>query len=168
MLTFTLCKLLAESQQSATPLTYRELGQRLQAQYLAWGRLNGPTPFAEGSPADLDREVIGEVVHTGRSRIVLSRNQDGLWTINVGRLQGITRRSVLAVFPPKVDKPVGHVIVTESGVIDSTVEPVAYGGLPKLTVFPKNATLQCRRARSGRPPHFGCCRQANCQGGPLQ
>jgi len=139
VLTFTLCKLLAESQQNATPLTYRELGQRLQAQYLAWGRLNGPTPFAEGSPLDLDREVLGAVVHTGRSRIVLTRNQDGLWAINVGRLHGITHRSVLAVYPPKGDKPLGHVIVTESGVIDSIVEPVSYGGLPKPTVIPKNA-----------------------------
>lgn len=139
VLTFTLCKLLAESQQNAILLTYRELGQRLQAQYLAWGRLNGPTPFAEGLPLDLDREVLGAVVHTGRSRIVLSRNQDGLWTINVGRLHGITRRSVLAVFAPKGDKPLGHVIVTESGVIDSIVEPVSYGGLPKPAAFPKNA-----------------------------
>jgi S1-C subfamily serine protease len=133
VLTFALCTILEDSNRAGGPLTYRELGQRIQAQYLTWGRLS-PTPFAEGSPDDLDREVLGSIVHTGRSRIVLSRDSENGWKINVGRIQGITRDSVLAVYPlhglKSSSTPVGHVIVTESRVVDSVVAPTAYGALP--------------------------------------
>ncbi len=142
VLTFTLCKLLVDqtSGKDAAPLTYRELGQRIQAQYLAWGRLNGPTPFVDAAPADIDREVLGNTVHVGRSRIVLSENR-GEWTINVGRLHGMTKDSILAVFPATGSngsaKPLGHVVVTESRVTDASVAPVAFGESPEPATLPK-------------------------------
>ena len=143
VLTFTLCKLLVEqtAEKNATPLTYRELGQRIQAQYLAWGRLNGPTPFVDAAPGDIDREVLGNIVHVGRSRIVLSGTPTDGWTINVGRLHGMTKDSVLAVYPAlqstRSAKPLGHVVVTESRVTDSSVAPVAFGGIPEPAALPK-------------------------------
>lgn len=143
VLTFTLCKLLVEQavEKGGTPLTFRELGQRIQAQYIAWGRLNGPTPFVDAAPGDIDREILGNIVHVGRSRIVLSGNPTDGWTINVGRLHGMTKDSVLAVYSvlesARTAKPLGHVVVTESRVTDSTVAPVAFGGLPEPTALPK-------------------------------
>jgi hypothetical protein len=140
VLTFTLCKLLVEQarEKNASPLTYRELGQRIQAQYLAWGRLNGPTPFVDAAPADIDREVLGQIVHVGRSRIVLSGNRTNGWTINVGRLHGMTKDSILAVFPATGSpKPLGHVVVTESRVTDASVAPVAFGESPEPATLPK-------------------------------
>lgn len=130
VLTFTLCQLLEHSANSGTPLTYRELAARLQSKYLAMGRLNGPTPFAEAAPSDLDREVLGSAVHLGRSRIVLSRNSDNAPVINVGRLHGITKDSILAVYPPAGQsdskKVVGYAIVTECGVLESQVAPAGH------------------------------------------
>jgi hypothetical protein len=143
VLTFTLCKLLVEqaAAKGGTPLTYRELGQRIQAQYVAWGRLNGPTPFVDAAPADIDREVLGNIVHVGRSRIVLSGNPTDGWTINVGRLHGMTKDSVLAVYSAlestRTAKPLGHVVVAESRVTDSSVAPVAFGGSPEPSTLPK-------------------------------
>jgi Caspase domain len=143
VLTFTLCKLLVEqtAEKNATPLTYRELGQRIQAQYVAWGRLNGPTPFVDAAPGDIDREVLGNIVHVGRSRIVLAGNPTDGWSINVGRLHGMTKDSILAVYPAlestRSAKPLGHVVVTESRVTDSSVAPVAFGGIPEPAALPK-------------------------------
>ncbi len=142
VLTFTLCKLLVEqaAEKGGTPLTFRELGQRIQAQYIAWGRLNGPTPFVDAAPGDIDREVLGNIVHVGRSRIVLSGNPTDGWTINVGRLHGMTKDSILAVFPAtgaRSTKPLGHVVVTESRVTDSNVAPVAFGEIPEPSTLPK-------------------------------
>ena len=101
VLTFTLCKLLLDqtAEQNASPLTYRELGQRIQAQYVAWGRLNGPTPFVDAATGDIDREVLGSRLHVGRSRIVLASDPIHGWTINVGRMHGVTKDSILAVYP---------------------------------------------------------------------
>jgi Caspase domain len=142
VLTFTLCKLLVEqaAAKGGTPITFRELGQRIQAQYIAWGRLNGPTPFVDAASADIDREVLGNIVHVGRSRIVLAGNPTDGWTINVGRLHGMTKDSVLAVYSAtaaRSAKPLGHVVVTESRVTDASVAPVAFGEMPEPSTLPK-------------------------------
>src|SRR5580704_2164378 len=143
VLTFTLCKLLVEqaAEKNASRLTYRELGQRIQSQYLAWGRVNGPNPSVDAAPRDIDREVLGNVVHVGRSRIVLVGNEQDGWTINVGRLHGMTKDSILAVSSAasatRPAQPLGHVVVTESRVIDSTVAPIAYGDMPAPETLPK-------------------------------
>jgi hypothetical protein len=143
VLTFALCKLLADqaADKNAAALTYRELGQRIQAQYLAWGRLNGPTPFVDASAADIDREVLRTIVHVGRSRIELSWSEKAGWTINVGRLHGFTKDSVLVVYSADTTarpaKPLGHVVVTESRVVDSSVAPIKYGETPEPASLPK-------------------------------
>jgi hypothetical protein len=155
VLTFTLCKLLVEqaAEKGGTPLTYRELGQRIQAQYIAWGRLNGPTPFVDAAPADIDREVLGNIVHVGRSRIVLSGNPADGWTINVGRLHGMTKDSVLAVYAAdastRTAKSLGHVVVTESRVTDSTVAPVAFGGMSEPSTLPKRGVCNLTKLDYG-------------------
>jgi hypothetical protein len=127
VLTYTLCQILT---QASTPLTYAELVQRVQAQYIAMGR-TGPTPLVEG-PAR-DREVFGVREWPGRSRFLLARDDEG-WKLNAGALHGLTAGSILAVYPPagqaNADKPLGHIRLTQVGTVDARVEPCAHGQLP--------------------------------------
>jgi hypothetical protein len=125
------------------PLTYRELGQRIQAQYVAWGRLNGPTPFVDAATGDIDREVLGSRLHVGRSRIVLAGDPTRGWTVNVGRVHGVTKDSILAVYPlvpaRQSQKTLGYVVVTESRVFEASVAPVQYGDTPPPGSLPERA-----------------------------
>ena len=125
LLTYTICQVLSQAATNASkPLTYRELTQRVQQHYVAMGR-TFPTPVIEGG--DADREFLGNKVWEGRSAISLRKSEDG-FKINAGSLQGLTRDSILAVYPPVGDgeKLIGYVKIKTVHVTDSEVEPVAY------------------------------------------
>lgn len=127
LLTYTVCRLVTQAQ---TPLTYRELAQRVQGQYVQWG-LRTPTPLLEG--LDQDREILGTRAWPGRSQFLLHHGEDG-WKIRAGQLHGLTENSILAVYPPAgkagADKPVGHVRICKSLPTESTVEPCPYNNQP--------------------------------------
>src|SRR5262249_54628396 len=124
LLTFTMCRLVTQSQ---SPLTYRELAQRIQGQYVQWG-LVSPTPLLEG--LDQDREILGTRAWPGRSQFFLHKGDDDDWKIRAGQLHGLTENSILAVYPPAgkagADKIAGHVRVRKSLPTESEVEPCAY------------------------------------------
>ena len=127
LLTYTVCQILTQAQ---SPMTYWELAQRVQAQYVQWGRVS-PTPLLDG--LDQDREVLGTRAWPGRSQFVLRKSED-LWKIRAGQLHGLTDNSILAVYPPAgqagADKVVGHVRVRKSQPTEAEVEPCAYAKMP--------------------------------------
>jgi hypothetical protein len=124
LLTFTLNQILTQAKE---PLTYLELAQRVQGQYSGWGR-SFPTPLLEGK--DQDREVLGLKIHPRRSLIRLVKTDDKQ-KVTCGALHGLSRGSILAVYPPagaRSDKPLGHVQVTNVDTATSVVEPCKFNG----------------------------------------
>jgi len=125
LLSYTLNQVL---RQSTTPLTYRELVQRIHGRYVQMGR-TFPTPLVEGK--ERDREVLGLREQPGRSRITLHGDANGQYTLDAGSLSGLSPSAILAVFPSagqlQTDDPLGHVRVTRAGVLDATATPCAYG-----------------------------------------
>jgi hypothetical protein len=123
LLTYTVCQLITQAQ---SPLSYRELAQRVQSQYVQWG-LVSPTPLLEG--LDLDREFLGTRAWPGRSQFVLHDTLDG-WIIRAGQVHGLTENSILAVYPPAgkagADKIMGHVRARKARPAECEVEPCAY------------------------------------------
>jgi hypothetical protein len=141
LLTYTLVDVLTKSATSKSPLTYRELVQRLQVRYA--GRPRGaPTPLVEGRGQD--RVVLG-TEQPMRSRLLLTRDEDG-YNVNAGHLYGLTPGSILAVDSPVgvEDKPklLGHVRVLATQPFDATVEPCAHEGSPQVEDLPQLST--CR------------------------
>ena len=139
LLTFTVCRLLV---QARSPLTYRELAQRVQGQYVQWG-LVSPTPLVDG--LDQDREFLGTRAWPGRSQFVLHNSDDG-WKIHAGQLHGLTEKSILAVYPPSgtagADKILGHVRVSKGLPTESEVEPCAYNKLPVPPKLPEGGRCE--------------------------
>jgi len=139
LLTFTLCEVLT---QAATPLTYRELTQRIAATYAAQGR-SYPMPLVKGK--ERDREVLGTARWPGRSAIRLNR-EGARFQLNQGSLSGLSSGSVLAVHPPAGqadgDRLLGHVRITQTGSTAAEVEPVAYADLPAVTDLPPEARCE--------------------------
>lgn len=128
LLTYTLVQAL---RQSAEPLTYRELVQRIQARYVGMGRYF-PTPLVEGK--DQDREFLGQREWPGRSRIRVKKGGEAQERmVNAGAIHGLTAGSILAVYPPlgeaRGKTPLGHARVTRLGALDAYIEPCAYAGL---------------------------------------
>jgi len=119
-------------QQSTSPLTYRELIERVAARYHSAGYLR--TPLIEGG--GLDREVLGLQEWPERPKILLGLPGDirGTWEMAAGSLHGMRPGTVLAVYPlagtPDADRPVGHVRVVPVAPLQALVEPVAFGALP--------------------------------------
>ena len=130
LFTYTLAEVLL---QSSSPLTYRELVERVHARYRSTGR-SGPTPLIEGS--SLDREVLGLRAWPERPKILLGPPGDtrGTWLLDAGSLHGLRPGTVLAVYPPAgtadADRQVGHVRVVQIEPLKAVVEPVAFGDLP--------------------------------------
>ncbi len=120
LFSYAICQTLA---QASAPLTYAELIQRVQAQYIRWGR-TFPTPLVQGSHRD--REVLGTRDWPGRSGILLASDDDGL-KINAGALQGLSKNTILAVWPPagqaRGEQPLGYVKIVERATLESRVEP---------------------------------------------
>ena len=127
LLTYSLVDILTKSAESTAELSYRELVQRLQAQYA--GRSQGsPTPLVEGRGQD--RIVLGTEQRV-RSSLLLTRDGDG-YKVNAGDLYGLTPGSILAVeSTTRVNRRpqrLGHVRVQTTSPFDATVEPCVYEG----------------------------------------
>jgi hypothetical protein len=107
LFSYTIATILASS---STPLTYRELGQRVVEHYRALNR-PGPTPMFEGS--GLDHEFLGERSWKDRPTLIIgSRNtESGRWSVRGGSVHGLSQGTILEVFPPAgtagADKAVG-------------------------------------------------------------
>jgi hypothetical protein len=127
--TYTLAEVL---QQSTSPLTYRELIERVAARYQSANYYR--TPLIEGG--GLDREVLGFREWSARPHILLGLPGDtrGTWELAAGSIHGLRPGTVLAVYPPAgmpdADRPVGHVRVVQVMPLQALVEPVAFGTLP--------------------------------------
>ena len=135
LLTYTVVGVLEQAAASATPLTYAELMQRVQAAYLARPQ-GAPTPTVEGTGRS--RIVLGTETPT-RPKIVLTKIKEE-FVVNVGDLHGITVGSILRVVPPAAtgDKPrgSGFVRVERTRPLDATVVAVEHDGTPKPTELP--------------------------------
>jgi S1-C subfamily serine protease len=139
LFTYTLTQVL---QQSQTPLTYRELVERVNASYRTWR--SQPTPMIEGE--GMDREVLGLKEWPDRPKILLSNILGRRIEVNWGNLQGLHEQSILAVYPPAgekdADKVIGHVQVKEVEPLRSIVEPVTFNEVPPPPV--KKLVSGCR------------------------
>ena len=115
--------------QAATPLTYSELIQRVEAKYQQAGR-RFPTPLVQGK--ERDREVLGTTDWPGRSHILLKKGDFGLM-VTAGAIFGLTNGSILAVYPPAGEKrgerPLGYVRIVERRTLDAAAQACDYGGL---------------------------------------
>ena len=133
LLSFAVCQIL---QQGPLP-TYRELQQRILAQYRQWGWIE-PTPLVEG--VRLDHVILDQKARPARYQLNGSRSEG--WKIAGGRLHGLTENSILAVYPAvaaasanettvenEVEKEIvaGYVRVISSDMTEAAVEPVAFG-----------------------------------------
>jgi uncharacterized caspase-like protein len=141
LLTYSLVDILTKSAASKAPLTYRELGQRLQVRYAARPQ-GSPTPLVEGKAQGL---VVLGTEQPARPRLLLSRHQ-GTYKVNAGDLYGLTIGSVLAVYSPAgtdvEPKLLGHVRVGAIQAFEATVEPCAYEKSPVASDLPPLSTCQ--------------------------
>jgi hypothetical protein len=148
LLTYTLSKVLTES---AAPITYTELVQRIHREYIAsCGRL-GPVPLVEGT--DQNREVLGTTEWPDRSRLVLQSDARGRSKLNAGRLHGLTPGTILAVFPPAgeatTDKPLGYVRITRARMTDADAEACEFNEVAALADVPDGARCRIERTEYG-------------------
>jgi len=134
LLTYTMNQVLTEAESA---ITYTELVQRVHSAYVALGRI-GPTPLIEGG--DRHREVLGQKQWPERSRFVLEMGDRGEPQIAAGSLHGLTKGTILAVYPPPgeedEDKPLGHVKIRKAKPAVAMVEPCRHDGVPKLEKLP--------------------------------
>ena len=148
LLTYTLVEIITSAQ---TPLTYRELVQRIHNEYImARGRL-GPTPLIEG--LDQNRQILGDEDLSSRASLVLTADNEGRYTINAGRLHGFSTGTVFAVFPPPGEvestTPLGHVQVVRSQLASSAVALVEFDGLPVNRDLPLGGRVKPVEIRCG-------------------
>lgn len=140
LLTYTLGKILTSAQ---TPLSYRELVQRVHSEYIyAYGRL-GPTPLIEG--VDQNKMVLGQSSDETQTELVLSANESGDYTVNAGQLRGFTTGTIFAVYPPAgepaSDVPLGHVQMKDPKLTESVVVPEPRDGDDSPSDFPLGSQL---------------------------
>lgn len=138
VLSYTICQIMTQSRTAGAPVSYRELGLRIQQQYQSWGRTS-PTPMVEYPDTDPDRQVLGPGVWKDRSNIILT-GSPGEYKVNAGQMTGLTSGSVLRVIPPAGvgDQPLGHVRVKAVRMLDSDVEPCAFEKVPLVKDLPNN------------------------------
>lgn len=112
-----------------SPVTWRDLAQRLRYEYRAKRWHHRSQPGIEGT--DLSRPVLSLDQWPVAASIILSK-ADGEWTINRGLLHGISPGTVLAVRNPAgsedVDSIHGYVRARKCEALVSQVEPVAFNG----------------------------------------
>jgi hypothetical protein len=141
LLTYTFAELLA---QARTPLTYRELIRQIHQRYIALGRRGHPTALMEGT--NLQREILGETDWPARPQLTLSHTASRGFGVDSGAMHGMTKGSILAVFPPagseRADKLLGHVQVDALRPLESTVVPVEYNGAPRAQNLPSSGRCQ--------------------------
>ena len=127
LLTYALVRALEVSRR--TPITYRELVQRVQSDYISMRKCS-PTPLLEGPDQDrfvLDRNSAGRPLS-----IRLSHGDNQKWKIDAGAVHGLSQGSILAVYPPpgdsQPDQLLGHVVITRLGIPESQVAPCDAAG----------------------------------------
>ncbi|MEX0868010.1 MAG: caspase family protein, partial [Pirellulales bacterium] len=130
ILTYTLAHVLMATDEN---MTYTELVKRIQDEYIMHG-VAAPTPLVEGSDRHL--EVLGQKSWPDRSRLTLQVHlETGLPKVDAGRLHGINKGCIFALYPPageaNPDKPIAYVEVTRANKSFSMLEPCAYGDLEK-------------------------------------
>jgi hypothetical protein len=145
LLSYSVCQIL----QQGPPPTYRELQQRILAQYRQWGWFE-PTPLVEG--VQLDRVILDEKARPARYQLNGGRSEG--WKIAGGRLHGLTENSILAVSeaieaaeqaegkPAEAnstedkEQAVAYVRVISNDMTESVVEPCAYADQPAVKDLP--------------------------------
>ncbi len=148
LFSYTICQMLTQAAKNQTrPLTYEELLQGVFNQYMGWGRTY-PTPLIEGE--EKNREILGNKAWTGRSAWLLTKSANQ-YRVNAGTLQGLTRGSILAVYPPlgQGDKIRGHVKVSAVTTLAADVEPIAHDGTPLAKDLPEEGVCQMALADWG-------------------
>ncbi|MDX1946407.1 MAG: caspase family protein [Pirellulaceae bacterium] len=145
ILTYAICQIL---ERATEPLTYKELVLRVRQQYAQWRRANGPTPLVDGP--DREVEIFGEKAWPGRSAMQL-KVDGGRMTVNAGGLQGLAVGAVLAVLPAagQGTEPVGYVKVESCRVLESTVSPVPFAGMPVATKLASELPVRVERVDFG-------------------
>ncbi len=129
LLTYTMNQVMAQSE---SKMTYRELVQKIHKQYVTWGRVS-PTPVLEGN--GIDREVLGLEEFPDRPSILIGGSRLRGYKIDAGALSGLTKGSILAVYPEAgaadADDPIGHVRILDEEFepISAKIEPIEYAGL---------------------------------------
>ena len=129
LFTYTLAEVLARS---TTPMTYRELGQLVMDRYRSMPRY-APNPMMEGG--GLDRNVLGQRTWPDRPLIrLIEKNNNDEWTVDAGSIQGVTKGSILELFPPAgapdADKPIGHLVVRSDKPTSARVAPTEFAKMP--------------------------------------
>ena len=140
LLTYTLGKILTSAQ---TPLSYRELVQRVHSEYIyAYGRL-GPTPLIEG--VDQNKMVLGQSSAESQTALVLSVSESGDYTVNAGQLRGFTTGTIFAVYPPAgelaSEVSLGHVQMKDPKLTESVVVPEPRDDGASPSAFPIGSQL---------------------------
>ncbi len=124
LFTHTLARVLTEAKE---PLTYHELLQQVQSKYRTWGR-EKPHPVVAG---DLRENF---VLEDGRRRpFWLLMNGGGQLRVDAGRLHGVTRGAILAVYPragaANGGRSLGYVEVTAATLFSADVVPIRFNGM---------------------------------------
>jgi hypothetical protein len=150
LLTFTIVKILSESRKN---LSYQELIQEIYRYYHGLGRAF-PTPLQEGT--DLNRQVLGESTIGNRGQLRLSVADDASEKVNAGSLSGLTKRTVLAVFPPVSEsddksEPLGYVRVESLKPFESGVVPCEFQGHAPVVDLPHGAVCRVAYQDLGAP-----------------
>lgn len=144
LFSYTLNRIL---RQATSPLTYRELVERVNAHYRSLGR-SSPTPLIEGG--DLDREVLGLTSMPQPPSMLVSGKSEAGYEIAAGSLQGLTPETILSVYPtadaPNSEQAIGHLRVTTVRALESIAVPVAFDGLPAPTDSELAVDSRCRIA----------------------
>lgn len=129
LFTYTLVEVL---EQSTTPMTYRDLAERVIDRYRALGRI-GPTPGFEGG--GLDNHVLGAAAAWSGPRLLVGEKhpEKGL-QLRAGSIAGLTRGTILAIYPragaTNPDRVIGHVAITDVDPTSATIQPVEFSGMP--------------------------------------
>ncbi len=141
LLTYTICEILTNAGRG---ITYKELVQAVQARYIAMGR-RAPTPLLEGTHRD--NLILGQKSFPGRSQILLERRAAELF-VSAGSLHGLTKGTVLAVYPavgskPADDtRPVGHVRVLSVNLRNARVAACDFSGVKTNHNLPEGGRCQ--------------------------
>lgn len=141
MLTYTICEILNSS--SRVP-TYEVLVRKLWARYLAWSHPY-PTPFLDAT--DPQRIVLGGQSEPSVYRLS-KKIRDDRYEIDAGALHGLTKGSILAVYPGDDvagdRRPLGHVKIVAEDLSRSEVAPCDYRDMPAdgAMAFPIGCVLE--------------------------
>jgi Caspase domain len=120
--------MLSRALELGQPMTYRQMGQYVMAQYAGMNEARA-TPLFTGTA--LDEPVLGQPALPVRQWPL---NKDKM-SVPVGAVAGVSADAIFAVLPSPVAKDrdiVGYVQAKSVQLSASELEPVAYGGKPAL------------------------------------